>query len=559
MLRHLLIENYGLISRAEIDFAEGATIFTGETGSGKTMLLGALGMVLGERASADAVRRDTPRAVVTLVVEPDDGLRRRFESDGFPLDSGEDAVITRDVSDAGKSSVRVNGRPATAGYVRELGSSVADMVGQHEAQRLLSPAYHVELLDRFGGEPSLAARAKVREAHGVGTAVAAGLAALEGDDRRARERYDDARHALAEIDAAAIEVGEDERLTQRRRFLDNIERVTSALRGAHAALFDDERGAVSAFGVAAAQLSGIADVSDELRSMGTSVEALQSEANELATELARRLDETEFDPAELETINARLDALDRLKRKHGGSLEEVVGQAAMMRTIVEDFDGRDERLVELRARFVTASEALADAARMLTDARRKAASALTKSVAAELRDLALASARFEVRFEPLPEIGPDGAEHVEFAFSANAGEPLRPLARVASGGELSRVLLALVVSLAERRERTALVFDEIDTGVGGTTATAVAARLGRLAADGQVVCVTHLAQIAAWADRHYVLDKSERGATTTISVREIGGNAERETELARMLSGETHDVALKHARTLRKAARALSS
>ncbi|HTC29106.1 MAG TPA: hypothetical protein VK702_00145, partial [Candidatus Acidoferrum sp.] len=289
-------------------------------------------------------------------------------------------------------------------------------------------------------------------------------------------------------------------------------------------------------------LHGIADISSELRAMAEAAAALQSETSELATQLARELDATDFNAAELETINARLDALDRLKRKHGGSIAAVLAAAETSRAFVEAFEGRDERAVELAAKLREAETTLAADEARLRAIREKAAARLTTAMREELAALALGSARFEVSFEP-----------IEFVFAANKGEPLRPLARVASGGELSRVLLALVVVLAGARDRTALIFDEIDTGIGGATATAVGARIGRLAGEGQVVCVTHLAQLATWSDRHFVLEKREERGTTIISVCEISGEEERATELARMLSGESHEVALEHARMLLRA------
>jgi len=550
MLRSLTIENYGLIPKADIAFADGATIFTGETGSGKTMLLGALGLALGERASVDAVRRGATRAVVTLVLEPDAVLRARLNEDGFPLDDGEDAVIVRDVTDAGKSSVRINGRSATAGYLREVAGNVADMVGQHDAQRLLSPAYHGDLLDRFGAPATSSARVRAAEAYATLQGLRDRLDALGGDDRRALARCDEAKYALGEIEAAGIEAGEDERLTERRRYLDNVERVAGALQAADSALASDDAGASSSLGVASVALHGIAEISGALAEMAERAAALQSEVNDLATSIAREIERTEFDPNELEAINARLDALDKLKRRYGGSLEAVLAHAAACRTTIDDFASRDERLAELRAQCATAEDVLETVAAELTTARAAAGKALAKRVRAEFADVALGSAAFEVTFERLAEIGADGAERTEFAFAANAGEPLRPLARVASGGELSRVLLALVVALAGKDDRSALIFDEIDAGIGGATATAVGAHLGRLAKETQVVCVTHLAQLATWADRHYLLEKSESKNATTIGVREITKRDDREAELARMLSGETHDVALKHARTL---------
>ena len=555
MLRRLEIRDYGLIERAGIEFSDGATIFTGETGSGKTMILGALACALGARASADIVRRGAARALVTLAFEPDDELRTRLTEDGFEVDPGEEATIVRDIGENGKSSLRVNGRASTASYVREIAPLVAEIVGQHEAQRLLSPAYHLELIDRSGSDPVKGARAAVRDAYDALVEKTRDLDRLTGDERRAQQRYDDAKYALEELEALAPEPGEDDRLTERRRYLDNVERIASSLRVAHEALASDDAGAATALGVAAASLHGIAEMSDALVQMNAQAAALQSEANDLATSIAREIDATEFEPGELEEINARLDALDRAKRKYGATVEALLAHADEARRIVSEFEGKDARIAELTRSVAQARTSLESAAAKLTKLRAASAKRLCAAVMSELKDLALASARFDVSLTPLERIGADGAESMEFTFAANAGEELRPLTRVASGGELSRVLLALVVALAATRERVALVFDEIDAGIGGATASAVGARLGRLAEDGQVMCVTHLAQLATWADRHYTLEKHESRGATTISVREVAGDEERAAELARMLSGESHAVALEHARTLMKAAK----
>lgn len=555
MIQRLEIRDYGLIEAAEIAFSDGATIFTGETGSGKTMILGALACAMGARASSDIVRRGAARAVITLAFEPDDAVRERLTNDGFEVDPGEEATIVREIGENGKSSVRLNGRASTASYVREIAPLILEIVGQHEAQRLLSPAYHLELLDRFGGEPVREAQSTVRAAYDALMEVTRELDRLTGDERRAQQRYDDAKYALDELDALAPQPGEDERLTERRRYLDNVERIASALRTSHDALAADDAGAATSLGSAAAALHGIAEMSEALAEMNAQATALQSEVNDLATSIARELDATEFEPGELEEINARLDALDRAKRKYGPTIETLLAYADDARRIVSEFEGKDARTAELARAAALARAALESAAAKLTKLRAGAAKRLSGAVMNEFKDLALGSGRFDVSLEPLDRLGPDGAECIEFMFAANAGEALRPLTRVASGGELSRVLLALVVALAATRERVALVFDEIDAGIGGATATAVGARLGRLAEDGQVMCVTHLAQLATWANRHYVLEKQEKRSSTTIYVREVTGDDARATELARMLSGEPHAVALEHARTLMKAAK----
>jgi DNA repair protein RecN (Recombination protein N) len=550
MLRRLTIEDYGLIPKAEIRFADGATMFTGETGSGKTMVLGAIAFVLGERASAEVVRRGRRRAIVALEFDAGDALRARFAEDGFDMEPDEEASISREMNTAGKSAIRVNGRPSTAGYVRELAAHLVDIIGQHEAQRLLSPAYHIELLDRYGGDAVLQARTKVAALHARRAQVAQLLASLDRDERRAQEEFAFATYALQEIESAAPQTGEDERLTQRRRVLDNAEKVAGNLRVARDALAGDESSAADALGAASSALSHLSEIGADFAQMAQSSAALQSEANDLAVRIARELDAMEFDQDELEAINARLDALDTLKRKYGGTLEAVLQAAAEFRSAVDLFSNKDERKAQLQRDLEDAGSQLDEAAQHLSRLRHGAADRLGKAIEAELKDLALQSSRFGVHFEPLAEIGAGGGEHVEFVFAANKGEAPRALAKVASGGELSRVLLALIVVLSHARGRTALVFDEIDAGIGGATATAVGARLGRLAQDAQVVCVTHLAQIASWADAHYVLEKSENRSGTSIGVREIEADSDRTAEVARMLSGETHDAALKHARTL---------
>ena len=553
MLRKLVLTHYGLVESAEIEFASGATMFTGETGSGKTMILGALGFALGERASADVVRRGASRATVQLSFDPPDALRERLLADGFELDPGEEATIVREMNDAGKSSVRLNGRPATASYVREIAGELAEIVGQHDAQRLLAPAYHIELLDRFSG--AFAERAAVADAYRLWNAAARAVASLDDDERRELQRYDEAAFAVREIEALALQPGEDERLSERRRYLDNVERIAGMLRSAHDALASDDGGAVSALGTTAASLGTIAEMSADLAAMSEAAAALQSEASDLATRISREVDATEFDAAELEAINARLDAIDRAKRKYAPTIAELLAFADNARSIVDAFEHREERRAALASALADARAALERAAAALTARRRDGAARLAREVSAELPELALSSGRFDVAIAPHRDVTSDGAEAVEFTFAANAGEAVRPLAKVASGGELSRVLLGLVVVLASARERNALVFDEIDAGIGGATATAVGARLGRLARANQVVCVTHLAQLATWADRHYVLEKREAGGQTTISIRELDDEEARTAELARMLSGESHDVALQHARTLLKAVR----
>jgi DNA repair protein RecN (Recombination protein N) len=549
-LVRLSIDDFGLIAHAELTFADGFTACTGETGSGKTMLLGALSFALGERSSPDVVRQGAARARATLELEPDETLQAFFAAEGFEPDDGEPAIVAREIASSGKSAARVNGRPASAAQLRTLGELLIERVGQDERQRLLSQAYQLDVLDRFAGPPALQRRNALAEAHARASALAAELKAGAESAGRALAEVEFARFAVREIDDAALQPGEGVELRERRDFLADAERIAAALGAAHAALAEGEASAIDSLGTAAGALAGLARYGSELAALAERVAGLQSDAVDAAAGISRALDRTEFDPGELETIGARLDLIERLKKKYGAGLGDVPAARERFAQTIERYETRDERRAQLEAEFERARAALGVHARALAALRAEAAGRLEARVAQELAALAMPSASFAVLLEPLDEIGPAGSERVEFALAPNSGEPLRPLAKAASGGERSRVLLALVVVLAGRRERTALVFDEIDAGIGGVTANAVGVRLGGLARTTQVVCVTHLAQIAAWADVHYSLRKRETGDNTVIELVPLDDQRAVPEEIARMLSGSAAAVALEHATTL---------
>lgn len=555
-LSRLEIEDFSLIARASLEFADGFTVCSGETGSGKTMLLGALAFVLGERSSPDIVRAGAARARVTLEVEPDDALRARLAADGFDGDEGEAALLSRDMLAGGKSTARINGRLATSAQLRAFGEAVVEQIGQHEQQRLLAPHYQLDLLDAFAGENALAKRADVGAAYERATDLERRLRELTDNAGRALAELEFARFAFREIEEAAPAPGEDDALRERRDYLANAERIRAALSGAREALTGGEAPAVDALGAASAALSSVARFAPNLSALADALAGLQSDAGEAAVALAREFDATEFEGAELEAATARLDLLERLKKKYGGSLRAVADARTRFEETVARETSRDEREADLRAALIAAHETLARHARELSALRAGAARALEERVAAELAGLAMPAARFGVALESLDAPGPAGAETAAFALSPNPGEPVRPLARSASGGELSRVLLALVVVLAGRRERTALVFDEIDAGIGGAAASAVGVRLGALAERSQVLCVTHLAQIASWADRHYALRKRETNGSTVVELVRLDERKAVLEEVARMLSGTPAGVALEHAEALVREARA---
>jgi DNA repair protein RecN (Recombination protein N) len=554
-LLRLTIDDVGLIPHADVSFAAGFTAFTGETGSGKTMLLGALGAALGDRVERDLVRGE--RARIVLELAPGPGLRGRLAEFGIELADDDDVVIVREVAAAGRSTARINGVPVSASQLREIGNRIADNVGQGEAQRLLEPAYARELLDRFGGPDLGVLRDEVRTHVEERRRLAAEREDLRGNDERAVAERENARFALAEIDAAGIaDDAEDARLRERHAILAHAERIASGLALARAAL-EDERGAVDALGEGVRALAALGSFGPAFAALAEGAGALQGEVTALAAEIARKADEIEIDPAELEAVSGRLAALESVKRKYGGTLAAVLAARDRYAGLVDADAGRDRRAAALDREIARHEAAMNEAAAALHDRRVAAARRCEKRVVVELRALAMPAARFSVAVEPREEIAVHGGDRIEFRFSANPGEPERPLVRVVSGGERSRVLLAIVVVLADGVDGRAFVFDEIDAGIGGATAAAVGARLGRLARVAQVTCVTHLAQIAVWADAHYALRKQGDDASTVIDVVRLESEDTRRAEVARMLAGSVTPISLEHAAALAAEARTL--
>ncbi len=520
------------------------------------MVLGALAFVLGERASADDVRTGAARARVTLEVEPDAALYARLSDDRFEIEQSEPAIFTRDMLANGKSTARINGRAATAAQLRTYGELLLESIGQHEHQRLLANAYQTDLLDAFAGPQALALRAEVVAEYERMNALERELHDIVSGSQRAQSEIEDARFALGEIDEVAPLLGEDDTLRERRDYLMSAERIAGALDAAHAALAEAESASIETLGAAASAVAAVARYSPELKTLGATLAALQSDAHDAAVALARERERVEFDTAELDQTTARLDRIERLKKKYGGSLAAIFAARAGFAQRLEDTIDPGERRRIAASALTLARETLMCDASALSRLRAEAAGSLAERLDRELAALAMPAARFSVALMPLAEPGPGGAERVEFALSPNPGEPARALARAASGGELSRLLLALVVVLADERGARALVFDEIDAGIGGAAAAAVGLRLGTLARVSQVLCITHLAQIAAWADRHYALRKRSENGTTLIELVPLDEDGAVQTEIARMLSGTTSRVALQHAETLLNEVRA---
>jgi DNA repair protein RecN (Recombination protein N) len=560
VLVELRIENLLLIERAELRLGEGLNAITGETGAGKTVLAHSLDLLMGGRARPQIVRPGAEEAWVEGVFALPDGLLADPElaeiAARLPAGAGQ-VVLGRRIGASGRTSAFLGGRSAAAGDLQALGGRLLAFYGQHEHRRLMLASAQLEVLDGFAGEEHLRFRDGYRAAHGEVTRLEHELAEL-GEREGARERdIDLLRFELAEIEAtgpdAAVEA-ELEADRGRLRHAEGLREATSAAANALSGELDDAGGARGALGAAAAALSAAGGVDAELDALADRLGALAVELDDVAGELRGYLEGIAADPGRLEAVEEQLDALARLKRKHGGTVDAVLAHAERCREEIGRLENAEEIAGALERRIGAARAERSRLANKLSAGRRKAATRLTERVATELAELAMEGAQLEVALEPVAQgFGPAGAETVELAVATNPGMPVTALRDAASGGELSRIMLALT-GLANTGSGRTLVFDEIDAGIGGSTARAVGERLRRLAADRQVICITHLPQVASLADAHFRIEKDFGEGDTRASVERVEGD-DLVAEIVRMLGGERGDrAASRHARELLKAA-----
>jgi DNA repair protein RecN (Recombination protein N) len=560
MLRELRIENLLLIERAELRLGEGLNAITGETGTGKTVLAHSLDLLMGGKAKAQIVRPGAQEAWVEGVFDLPAGLlgEPEFAALAERLPEGaEEVVLGRRVSASGRTSAFVAGRAATAGDLKLLGGRLIAFFGQHEHRRLTISSAQLEILDGFAGAEHLAFRQDYREAHRECGRLADELAELrerEGSRERDLDLY---RYELNEIEEVAPEPEERAELASQRERLRHAEGLREAAASAHAGLAgaeEDGGGAVAAIAQAEAALQAAAGLDRNLDATAERVAALAVELGDIASELRDYAEGIEADPASLQAIEERLEALDRLERKHGGSVESVLAHAERCREEIARLEGAGERSAEAEVALVAAEARRADLGEKLSAGREAAAGPLQERVAAELERLSMAGASLEVVLEPHPDgFGASGRETVELRVAPNPGIEAAPLRDAASGGELSRVMLALS-GLGQAESAGTMVFDEIDAGIGGKTARVVGERLQALGRDRQVLCITHLPQVASLADVHFRLEKDVDGEQAMATVERLDGEGVVE-EIRRMLGGETSDqAATEHARELLKAA-----
>lgn len=549
MLIELRIENFAVIDRLHVRLEPGLNVLTGETGAGKSIIVGALSLLLGERASSEAVRAGASRAMVEGVFEVADreDIVALLAEQGLSAEDGL-LILRREVATEGRNRAWVNGSPSTAGLVGEIGTRLVDLHGQHEHQALLRLSAQRDILDAYANQTELAEEMRAV----YGELAEARLALQELDTRRQEieQRAEFLRFQVEEIEKAEIEPGEEEALDEESRRLANAEDLVRISEGLHQELYESETAVAEVLGSLRRQLDELIKIDASAEPSRELLETAYFSVEELGRRMADYAASVEHDPTRLDQLQRRRDLLFRLKSKYGGTLEDVLEAARSARAELEIMEGSGFEQKALEKARDAAMERTVEVAGRLSEGRAAAGSRLAEEVGEILPQLGLKGAIFEVKLSPLDEPGPHGAERVEFLVAVNVGFEPRSLARVASGGELSRVMLALKTILARVDDVPTLVFDEIDAGIGGRVAVEVGAELQKVAAHHQVFAITHLPQIACRADHHLLVSKGEVSGMTRTALEELVGD-QRVRELARMLGGDPEsETSLDHAREL---------
>lgn len=535
MLNELHIENIAVIEKADISFAPGLNVLTGETGAGKSIIIDSIGAVLGERVSRDLVRRGAEKGTVTAVFDADCAAAWLEENE---IDSDGELIIQRRITLDGKSSCRICGTPVTAAQLRELAAMLVDIHGQNDGRQLMDERRHMAYLDSFGHLDG--ALAAYRAEYDRFSAIKKEMAALSMDEIEKARLSDSLKYQIEELERANIKPGEKDTLSARRDLLRNSEKLTEALDEAFSALYGGDDNAVSMSQNAAYYAAKAANYAPELEQAANAVNDAAFALADAAETLRDFKDSLDFSPEEYDNIETRLSLLNKIERKYGRTDEELCVYLDECRKKLDDIEYADDRLVKLEKELSAQKAQCVKAAVALSAQRREKAAELEKRIVTELRELNMPSVRFAVEFVPVDnEQGFDasGADKIRFIMSANAGEELGRISKIASGGELSRIMLAMKNVFAENDPVGTMVFDEIDTGVSGIAAQRVAEKLFAVSKGRQVMCVTHLPQIAAMADSHYLIAKHEEGGRTYTEVNGLTREGRRR-ELARLHGGD---------------------
>lgn len=544
MLSLLHIENIAIIESADISFAPGFNVLTGETGAGKSIVIDSISAVLGQRTSRELIRTGAKSALVTAVFT-DLAPIPWMEQNGFP--QGEELLLQREIQGDGRNVCRLDGRPLTVAQLRELGRCLLDIHGQHDGQQLLDPACHLSYLDSFGKTAALLTN--YQQAYQEFSGIKRKIASLEMDEAERSRRVDTLNYQIRELERAELKPGEDEELDTRKKLLRGAGKLMDGLQSASFALSgnEDRQGACDLIADAEGDLREISRFSPQVEELASQLTALRAAADEAAEQLYDLTRELDFSPEELDQLESRLDVIYRLKKKYGSTVEEMLAYLEHCRQELDQIQYADDTIARLTTELEKAKAKALTCGKALSGARKQAADALQARVQEELKQLDMPKVRFETEFSPSQgEGGMDttGMDQIQFLMSANVGEALKPIQKVASGGELARIMLALKNVLAEDDGIGSLVFDEVDTGVSGRAAQKVAEKMANVACHKQVLCVTHLPQIAAMADAHFSVEKGEKQGRTYTRVERLEREG-RVDELARLMGGDLVTQALR--------------
>lgn len=550
MLANLKIENVAVIEKAEVNFTHGFTVLTGETGAGKSILIDSINAILGNRTSRELVRSGAQKACIWATFEAiPASVKKQLEKCGY--EASNDLLLYREINAEGKGSCRINGMPATAAVVRDISAGLLSIHGQHDSQSLTNPALHLDLLDQYAQNRELFAEYYRRYRELV--TVKRQLDTANASEADKQRRIEALTAEIDAIDAAALQPGEEKTLQERKTVITHAQSILEGITAAHLALAGDEdgeqAGAADLLGGAVDGLQNSARLDESLAAMSERLNELYYSARDLATDLADRLDAYGFDAGELDQIESRLDTIYRIKQKFGMEVEELLARRDTAAAELENFQSSGQRIAELKARMQTLYAAAKEAAEALTQSRLKGFAAMNKQMKAALEFLNMPGIRFALKHARGP-LSSHGQDTVEFLISTNPGEEPKPLAKIASGGELSRIMLAFKSALADRDALPTVIYDEIDTGVSGLAAGRIGQLLHQTAKGHQVLCITHTPQVAAFADNQLLIQKNVRNDRTFTEIHTLDMDGRVEV-LARMISGDkVSELSLASAREL---------
>lgn len=548
----MTIKNFAIIESLSLTFQEGMTVLTGETGAGKSIIIDALGLLVGGRGSADFIRHGEERLELQgLFGLAEDNLACRNALLENGIDASDDMVVLeRSLFRSGKNSCRINGKLVTTVLLRQIGSKLIDIHSQHEHQELMNEEFHLSLLDRFASDKIKPALTKYQTNFKEYQAIEKEWQNWTKNERELAQRLDMLRFQQQEIENANLQAGEEDRLLEQKNILANFEKLNENLQGAYAAI-QGEPGGLEFVGEAMRQMETAASIHTDYKAVSEAISSSYYMLEDSMSQIRQSLDQLEFQPEELNQIESRLNDLNQLKRKYGKTIEDIIQYEQEISSEMEKLTDSESHVGHLETKLAALKAELTKQANTLTDIRKKAAVILEKQIKQELNQLYMEKAIFSVRFETNKmELTESGQDSIVFYMSTNPGEPLKPLAKIASGGELSRMMLALKTIFSRHQGITSIIFDEVDTGVSGRVGQAIAEKIYAVSVGSQVLCISHLPQVAAMANHHYYITKKVQNKRTTTSVAVLKGEDKVE-EISRMIAGiEVTELTKQHAKEM---------